>query len=328
MFKVIGLSFFVFLLLQVVEARAEDKVIRVTGSAPLVFEHPSEHVIVHSDDKVNADKVRYSTPAISDQPLLNKERGTNSNLSNSYLTTPSIKFPLLILVEEQGLTLNKTKAIVENKLNIIAQMAVSTGSLEQSIQHFDLVIKPIILPQENNFTIDGLLLDTPNHSINKPQAKTSKPNHNHHNNQLNDKVFIASTNTQQQTNKSGFLISGELSVELVDEQAYYNFIDQLIKLNVKDIKVLREPLNQVHAAYKKAVAQALINANKKALNIAEQLGGQLGAIISFDEVTKSPLLSADKQRISNQIFDLNDARNQENEMANAQVIVTFSFERE
>lgn len=214
------------------------------------------------------------------------------------------KFSVKLTLAEQGVTAQKTKSIVDQKLKQIINGLHQLGIEDQDISSSKAYINTVM--NEPSITFDNVeVLRRVNKQNVKVNTKVnSKQNYNH------------SDKSQMKVEVSRFIL-----VNLNDMSQYDKLYDNAIKRGVTQISDVVSSYSSTDELYETALGEALKKAKNKAKKLALLSQKSVGDIIAIKELSTAPNNLQENKRIATEI---NKGRNVERYIS-ARVKVKFTL---
>jgi uncharacterized protein YggE len=198
------------------------------------------------------------------------ETGINV-IGKATITATPDQYIFTVTIKEIGISASKTKALVDNKSQLVTNNYLSSGIKKSEIESSRLSMRPIHEKQSARFNAS----QASNVEIHRRVDATTKI-------QLNGNVNQPYGSGEEKT-KISFEVSRTIKVTFRDFNYYDQLLDKAVKAGVSHISPLEQSIIDNQKIYQQALSQAIINASNKAANIATQLSVKLGNVITLKE---------------------------------------------
>lgn len=227
----------------------------------------------------------------------------------SVLVEPD-SFVLSIAIIEKGRLTDKIRAIVDHKSNQVIKVAQQLGIKAKDINSARVSLR--VIKDESTIELHGL-------EINKNLPSNQK-----------SKVHVGVTSPQDKNpnnvRSQYFELSRNITVNFLNIKDYDQFLNKIIKIGVSQISPLTMSVGDTDKYYQQALAQAVINAKAKALQIANQADQNLGRLVYVKELSSNHY----RTRFNSAMMSTNASFEHNSQVGNqtisASVLVKYSIE--
>jgi len=197
----------------------------------------------------------------SNDLLANQQQGIEVVGKASVMLIPD-QFSLTVHIKERGKSASKTKALVDNKSNLIVKMFVEQGIEPSAIDSSQVRMFPIY--------------EKPSINIDRAEIKTKVSS--------KDKITFAGKALSKESQvHMYFEVSRTLTINFNELSVYDRVLDKVVKLGVSHISPIEMSFKDTDGLYQQALFQAIDNAKLKADKIAQKAGVEIAGLISLRE---------------------------------------------